>query len=473
MFRVEGLQPRKLPSIAELRAKNSRKRPRPNEFQDESNEECLRDTVENAAKVIEEMSKEIEKLRTQYEEKDAEIKAMADKIQALQETVASLQSTVEAMKPAQTNNTPETTKTWAQVAQAAGHPEDWKMVTSRRAKRPTKPVETEFPCVRAKEADRRIIIKRSSSGKQCAASELVVAMNAALSKAQAPAHVRVERVDINDRGTVTAKMGPNATGVMALKFKHALLNAAKSVDDSIEEMTPNETWTRLKLHGVRLSRYYTPEEHNEGGGGLDRLREDLKNAFPHLDMPLEPRWLLRPDKLRSRASMVSHSSVVITLRSEKDAEEMRRTGLWLYGRHHTVEKYIPSGPDAFCDICCGWGHSAYRCERGATPSCLLCGEDHLTKAHRCLEEGCQQKIGTACRHLKRKCCNCGGAHTAKSNECPKKREALKSARIRILQRRKEGPSEVKKQLLQEQNNTQPTPTPIDDAMDTAMNTNSI
>lgn len=175
--------------------------------------------------------------------------------------------------------------------------EEWKVATSRKMKQ-IKPGGNTTSGVRAKEAERRLIFKRSSNGNQCALPEMVIAMNAALSKAQAPAHIRVEKVDINTRGTVTAKMGPNATGEMAMKFKHTLLSAAKIVDDSIEEITPNETWPRLKLHGISLSRYYTPEEHNSGDEvGLGRLREDLSNALPHLDMPLEPRWLLRPDKL--------------------------------------------------------------------------------------------------------------------------------------------------------------------------------
>lgn len=153
-------------------------------------------------------------------------------------------------------------------------------------------------------------------------------------------------------------------------------------------------------------------------------------------MPLVPRWLLRPDLLQSRSLTASYSSVIITVRAKDDADDIRRKGLWIYGRHHKADRFIQSGPDAFCDICCGWGHGAHRCEQPNKPSCMLCGEGHQTKNHQCLHKGCRVERGTTCEHLKRKCSNCGRAHSAKSNDCPKKKEALKAARERF-QRRKE------------------------------------
>ncbi|TGZ77578.1 hypothetical protein EX30DRAFT_351700 [Ascodesmis nigricans] len=68
-------------------------------------------------------------------------------------------------------------------------------------------------------AERRIMIKRKNENGPCPASVLVVAMNAALSKARAPPHIRVQKVETSEKGTVTACVGPKATGLMALKFK--------------------------------------------------------------------------------------------------------------------------------------------------------------------------------------------------------------------------------------------------------------
>ncbi|TGZ76812.1 hypothetical protein EX30DRAFT_298418, partial [Ascodesmis nigricans] len=76
-------------------------------------------------------------------------------------------------------------------------------------------------------------------------------------------------------------------------------------------------------------------------------------------------------------------TVILTLRDGKDAERIKKEGLWIYGKQHTVENYIQTGPDAFCRTCCGWGHGAYRCGGADNPACLLCGEGHLMKDHKC------------------------------------------------------------------------------------------
>ncbi|TGZ78394.1 hypothetical protein EX30DRAFT_292023, partial [Ascodesmis nigricans] len=176
----------------------------------------------------------------------------------------------------------------------------------------------------------------------------------------------------------------------------------------------NETWTRIKLHGVSLERYYQPIENKEG---LEKLTGDIKNAYPTIDMPTNPKWLLRAEKLEERSHMVAYSSVIITLRNKKGAEWICGRGLWIYGKYHSADKFLSAGPDAFCETCSGWGHAAHRCERATKPACMLCGEEHLSKEHRCLAEGCGVSAGKVCKHLKRKCCNCGDNHTAKSDEC--------------------------------------------------------
>ncbi|TGZ77575.1 hypothetical protein EX30DRAFT_311037 [Ascodesmis nigricans] len=117
---------------------------------------------------------------------------------------------------------------------------------------------------------------------------------------------------------------------------------------------------------------------------------------------MNPKWLLRAEKLAERSHTLAHSSVVITLRN-KDAEWICRRGLWIYGKYRSVDQFRSAGPDAFCETCSGWGHAAHRCEKATKPACMLCGEEHLSKEHRCLVEGCGESIGKVCKHLKRKC----------------------------------------------------------------------
>lgn len=87
--RLEGLEPRRLPSVAAMREMGLRKRPRQDEAPD------LRNAVENAANLIGNISKEIRKLRDQYEKKNVEMKSMAETLCFITRTpLASPQSTV-------------------------------------------------------------------------------------------------------------------------------------------------------------------------------------------------------------------------------------------------------------------------------------------------------------------------------------------------------------------------------------------
>ncbi|TGZ76935.1 hypothetical protein EX30DRAFT_352276 [Ascodesmis nigricans] len=157
-------------------------------------------------------------------------------------------------------------------------------------------------------------------------------------------------MDINEKGTATIRLGPQATGYMAMKYKEKILQAASKVDEAIMGIQVNETWSRVKLHGVNLERYHQPIEQAED---FMKLPDDIKNAYPMIDMPSNPNWLLRPEKLRKRSRSAAHSSVIITLRSKKDVEEICRKGLWIYGKHCTADKFLPAGPDAFWGACSG------------------------------------------------------------------------------------------------------------------------
>ncbi|TGZ81927.1 hypothetical protein EX30DRAFT_348316 [Ascodesmis nigricans] len=153
-------------------------------------------------------------------------------------------------------------------------------------------------------------------------------MNAALNEAKAPPHIRVQKVEVNGKGSVTAKMGPRATGIMALKYKATLVRAAGEADRAVEELKANETWHKLKLHAVRLNQYCHPEtESNTPEEGLARLKEDIFNAYPEMDIPLTLKWLLHPEKLRERANTASCSMVILTLRDGKVAGRIKKEGI--------------------------------------------------------------------------------------------------------------------------------------------------
>ncbi|KDQ05609.1 hypothetical protein BOTBODRAFT_182387 [Botryobasidium botryosum FD-172 SS1] len=68
-----------------------------------------------------------------------------------------------------------------------------------------------------------------------------------------------------------------------------------------------------------------------------------------------------------------------------------------------------------CTRCYGIGHMQADC-KSARPVCALCGRAHYRFDHVCPTAGCGVR-GRACEHVKPKCINCGGPHSADNQRC--------------------------------------------------------
>ncbi|TGZ80809.1 hypothetical protein EX30DRAFT_371849 [Ascodesmis nigricans] len=165
--------------------------------------------------------------------------------------------------------------------------------------------------------------------------------------------------------------GPQATVNMAMEYKEKIFQAARKVDEDIMGIQVNDTWSRAKLHGVSLEQYHQLTAQAED---LTKQADDIKNA-----------------------SLL----VIITLRNKKDAEDICRKGLWIYGKHHSADKLLPAGPGAF----------AKRVPDGVILP--IGANEQQDWPVICMGEG---NAATA-----------GGNHSAKSDECPKKKAAIKAA----------------------------------------------
>ncbi|TGZ76814.1 hypothetical protein EX30DRAFT_375209 [Ascodesmis nigricans] len=157
-------------------------------------------------------------------------------------------------------------KNHSPISSPSDHPNKPHMgpkITSCKMKKQIREETNISPRNRTTNAERRIIIERKNEKGPCPAAEQVVAMNAALSKANAPAHIRIQRVEENEKRTVTARTGPKATGLMARNFKKTLWKPARGVDNNVEQMKANETWNKLKHHAVSLNQYYHPDNNAE------------------------------------------------------------------------------------------------------------------------------------------------------------------------------------------------------------------
>ena len=95
-----------------------------------------------------------------------------------------------------------------------------------------------------------------------------------------------------------------------LQHRDTIIRAVHTVDSGIHNFTANETWSRVKIHGVPLARYL-----GRGTFGLDKLRAELEAENKNLEIPMVARWLGRvPDiKDRSCSEKIRASSVTFVI----------------------------------------------------------------------------------------------------------------------------------------------------------------
>lgn len=147
-----------------------------------------------------------------------------------------------------------------------------------------------------------------------------------------------------------------------MKYKDLVLQAARSVDSSINSLDPFERWGRVKIHGVGLPNYM-----ERGSGGLQKLIAEVEGA----QVPARARWLggaTTHDHHREGRS--TYSSVVLAVRGEAAAASLCKRGARLAGRRHEVEPFEEPRPDAFCSRCYAWDHTVLHCTavRPSAPS---------------------------------------------------------------------------------------------------------
>jgi hypothetical protein len=276
------------------------------------------------------------------------------------------------------------------------------------------------------EDDRKVIFPRDGLTPHPLGNEMAIPseVNRALHKAGVPAHVRLAKLRRNENGVLTGLVEDKTNARQFLQYAELVLMAARKADPGVIEVASNETWARLKIHGVPLHRYMG----DDPAEGLQLLREELEAENPGVQVPtagwlVAPRWI----KERWQREEIKSSSVVLAVKDRAVADRLRTKGLKAAGVYYTVERYIAEGPDVICTRCCAWGHIEEKCKH-PTPRCMWCAGNHRSSDHRCLVTVCSAKPGDRCRHTTEKCCNCGGSHNARSKHCPQKIEAIRRAK---------------------------------------------
>jgi ElaB/YqjD/DUF883 family membrane-anchored ribosome-binding protein len=249
-------------------------------------------------------------------------------------------------------------------------------------------------------------------------------VNRALHKAGVPAHVRLAKLRRNENGVLTGLVEDKTNARQFLRYADLILLAARKADPGVIAVESNETWARLKIHGVQLRRYMR----DDPAEGLQLLREEIEAENPGVQIPTAG-WLVAPRWIKERwlREEIKSSSVVLAVKDRAVADRLRTKGLKAAGVYYAVERYVAEGPDVICARCCTWGHIEEKCNH-PTPRCMWCAGNHRSSDHRCLVTVCSAKPGDRCKHVTEECCNCGGNHNARSKHCPRKIEAIRRAK---------------------------------------------
>jgi hypothetical protein len=107
--------------------------------------------------------------------------------------------------------------------------------------------------------------------------------------------------------------------------------------------------------------------------------------------------------------------LMISFKNRRTANYAIEKGLSMYGTMLNITRYIPRTKQ--CYVCQGWGHIAAGCPEGKRAKCGRCGDDHLTKDHKCTHNPPCSQDRRRCRDELSICANCGKDHPAWSSLC--------------------------------------------------------
>jgi hypothetical protein len=69
-------------------------------------------------------------------------------------------------------------------------------------------------------------------------------------------------------------------------FKDIVVMVARKIDQGIIDVEANETWERVKMHGIRFDQYLAKRS-----GGLEKLRQKIQAENEGVIIPFAIRWV--------------------------------------------------------------------------------------------------------------------------------------------------------------------------------------
>ena len=91
---------------------------------------------------------------------------------------------------------------------------------------------------------------------------------------------------INQRGSITVITTALCPSEAFLRYKDVVIRAAITECSRITDIVTNETWKRVKVHGIPLEPYI-----RKGTFGTEMLWADIMAENTWLDIPMSMRWM--------------------------------------------------------------------------------------------------------------------------------------------------------------------------------------
>ena len=250
---------------------------------------------------------------------------------------------------------------------------------------------------------RRLLLKvGEEQGPKQQPQDLILLVNQALRKQKAEG-ISIIQLNYTPTGQISAVLNEQTNRDMIKPFLPAIQQILQENKVPIQSIGAVETWTKLKVHLVPISRYFQPE-------GLELAREEIE-ATLGFKLPTAIRWLKKAEAIiKNQENGAQHTSIVMTAPNEEVAQKLKARGLYFGGRRHPVEEFFDNSKEV-CPDCCQIGHKK---DCTNPPRCFLCAGNHHWKDHCCRECGKERK---PCKHVPLKCINCNGKHEAVNPSC--------------------------------------------------------
>lgn len=233
----------------------------------------------------------------------------------------------------------------ATVAKPKTVPEPaWQEVSKKIRRAPQKVEEhasQEMKQENASQEKKHILIERKKAGGRQLAKidEIVLMTNSVLEKLQAPISCRALTGRYTKSENITLMFGSKAdVEKIVERAGNPILHAIRTLDSAVEAVKVAEKWVKIKVHTVNVDKYSQKQ-------GMTMATREIESTYG-ITMPFAPQWLKAAETIRK--SDKAHSTLLITVKSQKDADRfLTRNGIFIGGANHSTELFTAGANNAY------------------------------------------------------------------------------------------------------------------------------